>query len=430
MSAGLIRDDGIAADHRLPSGSFFLQVSGEELRGVEHRDQGLVLELPGEPRRLHRAHDLGAHALHDRRGRARGRGDAEGAVDLETRKSGLGEGGHFGQLGSMLDDRERDQPSRPDVRERDRGVGKGEAQLPAEKRGHHVADALEGHVQELRARNFRELAGIQVGAAAGRRGHDELDGTRGPGFLRMAGRGVQRQENCGGESESPVHVASSCVGAWHTLRQGAKMLSGTNPVARAVFLFVFGCLASRAGAQTQYPGRMVRAIVPYTPGSSADLIARNLGPRLSENWKVPFVVDNRAGASGIIGVQAVVAAPGDGYTVLIMADNFASAASVRRNAYDPVNDLDPVILLARGDYALMAAGSFPAKSVAELVVAARANPGKIYYASPGSGLPAHLMMEVFKSAMGIDLVHVPYKNNAAAVTDLVAGQVSLLFASP
>src|SRR5438094_8407360 len=85
MSAGLIRDDGIAADHRLPSGSFFLQVSGEELRGVEHRDQGLVLELPGEPRRLHRAHDLGAHALHDRRGRARGRGDAEGAVDLETR---------------------------------------------------------------------------------------------------------------------------------------------------------------------------------------------------------------------------------------------------------------------------------------------------------------------------------------------------------
>jgi tripartite-type tricarboxylate transporter receptor subunit TctC len=196
------------------------------------------------------------------------------------------------------------------------------------------------------------------------------------------------------------------------------MRSGTTPVASAVFLFLFGWLALTASAQTPYPGRMVRAVVPYTPGSSADLIARNLGPRLSESWKVPFVVDNRAGASGIIGVQAVVAAPGDGYTVLIMADNFASAASVRRNSYDPVNDLDPVILLARGDYALM-----------ELVVAARANPGKIYYASPGSGLPAHLMMEVFKSTMGIDLVHVPYKSNAAAVTDLVGGQVSLMFAS-
>ncbi len=207
------------------------------------------------------------------------------------------------------------------------------------------------------------------------------------------------------------------------------MRSGTIPVARTVFPFLFGWLALAAAAQAQYPSRMVRAIVPYTPGSSADLIARNLGPRLSEGWKVPFLVDNRAGASGIIGVQAVVAAPGDGYTVLIMADNFASAASVRRNSYDPVNDLDPVILLARGDYALMASASLPARSVAELVDMARASPGRIYYASPGSGLPAHLMMEVFKSAMGIDLVHVPYKNNAAAVTDLVGGQVSLMFAS-
>jgi tripartite-type tricarboxylate transporter receptor subunit TctC len=207
------------------------------------------------------------------------------------------------------------------------------------------------------------------------------------------------------------------------------MRSGTTPVARAVFPLLLAGFALTAAAQAPYPNHLVRAIVPYTPGSSADLIARNLGPRLSESWKVPFVVDNRAGASGIIGVQAVVAAPGDGYTVLIVADNFASAASVRRNSYDPVNDLDPVILLARGDYALMASASFQAKSVAELVGIARANPGKVYYASPGSGLPAHLMMEVFKSAVGIDLVHVPYKNNAAAVTDLVGGQVSLMFAS-
>src|SRR5438309_7286077 len=119
------------------------------------------------------------------------------------------------------------------------------------------------------------------------------------------------------------------------------MRSGTTPV--VVFLFIFGWLALTASAQTPYPSRMVRAVVPYTPGSSADLIARNLGPRLSESWKVPFVVDNRAGASGFIGVQAVVGAPADGYTVLIMADNFASAASVRRSSYDPVNDLDPVI---------------------------------------------------------------------------------------
>jgi tripartite-type tricarboxylate transporter receptor subunit TctC len=202
----------------------------------------------------------------------------------------------------------------------------------------------------------------------------------------------------------------------------------TTLVARAVFLFLFGWLASTAGAQAPYPGRAVKALVPYTPGSSADLIARNLGPKLSEGWKVPFVVDNRAGASGIIGVQAAVAAPADGYTVLIVADNFASAASVNRS-YDPVGDLEPVILLARGDYALMASAAFPARSVAELIGMARARPGKIFYASPGSGLPAHLMMELFKSTVGIDIVHVPYRNNAAAVTDLAGGQVSLMFAS-
>src|SRR5258706_7167705 len=116
------------------------------------------------------------------------------------------------------------------------------------------------------------------------------------------------------------------------------MRSGMTPVAPAVFLFLLGWLASAAAAQAQYPNRMVRAIVPYTPGSSADLIARNLGPRLSEGWKVPFLVDNRAGASGIIGVQAVVAAPRDGHTVLIMAGNLASAAGVPKNADHPVHD--------------------------------------------------------------------------------------------
>ncbi len=207
------------------------------------------------------------------------------------------------------------------------------------------------------------------------------------------------------------------------------MRGGTRSVAGAVFLALVGGLsAPDAGAQAPYPSRAVKAVVPYTPGSSADLIARNLGPKLSEGWKVPFVVDNRAGASGIIGVQAAVAAPADGHTVLIIADNFASAASVNR-AYDPVGDLEPVILLARGDYALMASAAFPARSVAELVSMARARPGKIFYASPGSGLPAHLMMELFKSTVGIDIVHVPYRNNAAAVTDLAGGQVSLMFAS-
>src|SRR5258708_36553141 len=105
------------------------------------------------------------------------------------------------------------------------------------------------------------------------------------------------------------------------------MRSGTIPVARTVFPFLFGWLALAAAAQAQYPSRMVRAIVPYTPGSSADLIARNLGPRLSEGWRVPFLVDNRAGASGIIAVQAVGAGPGEAPTRAIRPHASPSAAA-------------------------------------------------------------------------------------------------------
>lgn len=194
-------------------------------------------------------------------------------------------------------------------------------------------------------------------------------------------------------------------------------------------LLAAGPLSPAAHAQANYPSRPVRAILPYSPGTTADLIARNLGPQLSEAWKVPFIVDNRAGASGIIGVQAAIAAAPDGHTLVFVADNFASAASVHNKPYDPVADLDPVILLARGDYALITPASFPAKTVADLIAMARANPGTINYASPGNGLPAHLMMELFKSTLGVSLVHVPYKSNAAAVTDIIGGQVSAMFTS-
>ena len=197
----------------------------------------------------------------------------------------------------------------------------------------------------------------------------------------------------------------------------------------ALAMFAMGLLSSKADAQGTYPSRAVRAILPYSPGTTADVIARSLGPQLSEAWKVPFIVDNRPGASGIIGVQAAMAAAPDGHALVFVADNFTSAASVNKKSYDPVNDLDPVILLGRGDYALIAPVSFQAKSVAELIAMARANPGTINYASPGNGLAAHLMMELFKSTVGINLVHVPYKNNAAAITDVISGNVSVMFTS-
>jgi len=191
---------------------------------------------------------------------------------------------------------------------------------------------------------------------------------------------------------------------------------------------LIGALPLLAVAQGSYPLRPVRAVLPYAPGTTADIIARLLGPKLSEIWKVPLVVENRGGAGGIIGVQAVIASPPDGYTLTIVADNFASAASVSRNAYDPVNDLDPVLLLARGDYALITPASFAAKSAAEMIALARANPGKLNYAAP-NGQPAHIMMELLKSTRGVDIVHVPYKTNIAALNDIMNGQVSLMFTS-
>lgn len=199
-------------------------------------------------------------------------------------------------------------------------------------------------------------------------------------------------------------------------------------IALSLLSFLAVVMPSLAAAQGSYPNRPVKALLPYAPGTTADIITRLFGPKLSEIWKVPFVVENRGGAGGIIGVQAVIAAPPDGYTITVVADNFASAASVNKNAYDPVNDLDPVLLLAHGDYALIAPASFAAKSVAEMIALARANPGKINYAST-NGQPAHIMMELLKSTLGIDLVHVPYKTNIAALNDIMSGQVSLMFTS-
>src|SRR6266704_3399548 len=249
-----VRHNGVAADDRGPGGSLLFPVSGEELRGVEHRDQGFVLELLGEPLRFHRARDLGAHALHDRHGRARGRGHAEGAVDLQSRKSGLGERRHLGQLGSVLDDRERDQlgegprghrrvnadhERRDDaprnrhevalrvVREvlvqarvdRDRGVRRDEKGVTvgrglrrrlgadvAARAGAVVDDEL---LLERLGERLRELARIEIRAAARRRGHDEPDRPRRPGALRVRGRRQQRQENPNGRSETSLHDASS-----------------------------------------------------------------------------------------------------------------------------------------------------------------------------------------------------------------------------
>jgi tripartite-type tricarboxylate transporter receptor subunit TctC len=181
-------------------------------------------------------------------------------------------------------------------------------------------------------------------------------------------------------------------------------------------------------AQERYPSRPIRVIVPFTAGTGIDILARTIGQKLSERLKVPVVVDNRAGASGNIGTEAVAKAPADGYTLLMTASTIVQNAALSRSVpYDPVRGFAPIGLAAIGNLALVVQPSVAAKSVADFVALAKVQPGRLNYASPGSGTPHHLAMELFKLNFGIDVTHVPYKGTAGAVTDLLGGQVQAMF---
>jgi tripartite-type tricarboxylate transporter receptor subunit TctC len=181
-------------------------------------------------------------------------------------------------------------------------------------------------------------------------------------------------------------------------------------------------------ALAAYPDRPIRIIVPYTPGTGIDILARVLGEKLAQKFGVAVVVDNRPGASGNIGTEAASKAPPDGYTLLMQASTHVTNPALQASVpYDPVKGFTPIGPTAVGSLALVVNPALPAKSVPELVALAKAQPGKLNYASPGSGTPHHLAMELFKQRFAVDIVHVPYKGTAGAVTDLIAGQVQMMF---
>src|SRR5688572_4622478 len=195
--------------------------------------------------------------------------------------------------------------------------------------------------------------------------------------------------------------------------------------------FVALLLAMTCGvvqAQEPYPTKPVRFIVPFTPGTGIDILARTLGQRLGERWKAPVVVDNRPGASGNIGTEAVAKAAPDGYTLLMTASTIVLNRSLFKTVpYDPVKDFAPVAPLALGSLALVTHPSLPVRSVREFVSFAKARPREINYASPGNGTPHHLAMELFKQRTAIAVTHIPYKGTGGAVADLLGGQVSVMF---
>ena len=200
------------------------------------------------------------------------------------------------------------------------------------------------------------------------------------------------------------------------------------PFAR--LLLAAGFAMAMTPALAAYPEQPVRMVVGFPPGQATDVIAREMSRKLMEALPGSnFIVENRPGAAGILGTRSVAAAAPDG-TTLLMASSGTLAVNPSLYSslpYDPVKDFQPITLAATVPLYLVVNPEVPVKTVAELVALARAQPGKINYGSGGSGVTNHLAMEMFKSATGVDMTHIPYKGGPAAVTDLMAGRISVMF---
>ena len=189
--------------------------------------------------------------------------------------------------------------------------------------------------------------------------------------------------------------------------------------------FVAALLLATAAWAQGYPNRAVRVIVPWPPGQATDVAARIVAEKLSQQLGQPFVIDNRAGAGGSIGSDAVAKAAPDGYTILASSSGPISIMPLlQKTPYDPQKDFAPVSLIATVPFALVTHPSFPANNAQEFVAQVRANPDKYTFSSSGTGATAHLISELFNSMAGLKARHVPYKGSAPALTDLVGGQIN------
>ena len=188
-------------------------------------------------------------------------------------------------------------------------------------------------------------------------------------------------------------------------------------------------LVATGGAKAQsFPSKSIRFIVPYPPGGGTDIVARLVAAKMTTALGQPVIVDNKPGASTIIGTEMLAKSPPDGYTIGLITDSHAiNPTFFPKLPYDSIKDFEPVTQLVFVPLVLVAHPSLNVKTVAELIAAAKAKPGKINYASIGNGSPHHISMEWLKSMAGISMTHIPYKGVAPALTDLVAGQVDVMF---
>lgn len=181
---------------------------------------------------------------------------------------------------------------------------------------------------------------------------------------------------------------------------------------------------------SKWPDKPVRAIVPFAPGGGTDVVARFIAPKLAEEFGQQFIIDNRPGAGGSIGVEMVVRAQPDGYTILIGASSYTSNAALYKLGYDPIKGFAPVSLITRGPFVVTVHPSVRAASLKEFLELARAKPNAITYGTSGTGSVPHLAIEGFRQMAKIDMTHAPYKGDAPAITDLLGGHIQFYFGGP
>ena len=199
--------------------------------------------------------------------------------------------------------------------------------------------------------------------------------------------------------------------------------------------FVLGVLAALMVAQSpaamaqQYPIKPVRIIVPFAPGGGSDFIARFMAQRLTEALGRQVIVENKPGAGGVLGVEAGIKSPPDGYTLTLIASSYTVNPAIYKLNFDPLNDITPIIQLSQGPLLVVVRPSLPVKTLKELIALAKSKPGQINFASSGQGSVIHLATELFDSMAGIKMNHIPYKGTGPALTDTIGGQTDIFFSS-
>lgn len=203
--------------------------------------------------------------------------------------------------------------------------------------------------------------------------------------------------------------------------------------ANSLSLALLGALVTLAGAavaQQAYPSKPIRIIVPYPPGGAMDPLARLVGPKLTDSWGQPVIVDNRPGGNSVIGTEAVAKSTPDGYTILIMGPGHIITPLLMPTPYDAIKDFAPVVTLAGYPFVLLLNPSLPANTLQEFIALAKSSPGKFNFGSAGVGSIGHLGGKLLNNAVGINMQHIGYKGTGQALTDVIGGQLQVLFSPP